>query len=79
MPAAACIVELAIVMQFYHPRGWQGWIGVVFWMAVAIAIIDYVRTLLTFQMLRTHSACRDGYKVSASARARSVAAFFEQA
>jgi ubiquinone biosynthesis protein len=47
--AAACIVGLAIVMQFYHPRGWQTWIGVVFWIAVAIAIIDYVRTLLTLR------------------------------
>jgi hypothetical protein len=47
--AAACIVGLAIVMQFYHPRGWQGWIGAVFWIAVAIAIIDYVRTLLTLR------------------------------
>lgn len=49
MLAAACIVGLAIVMQFYHPRGWQGWIGMVFWVAVAIAIVDYVRTLLTLR------------------------------
>ena len=47
--AAACIVGLAIVMQSYHPQGWQRWIGVVFWIAVAIAIIDYVRTLLTLR------------------------------
>lgn len=49
MLAAACIVGLAIVMQFYHPRGWQAWIGVAFWIAVAIAIIDYIRTLLTLR------------------------------
>jgi len=47
--AAACIVGIAIVMQFYHPQGWQRWIGVVFWIAVAIAVIDYVRTLLTLR------------------------------
>jgi hypothetical protein len=47
--AAACIVGLAVVMQFYHPRGWQAWIGAVFWIAVAFAIIDYVRTLLTLR------------------------------
>jgi len=47
--AAACIIGLAIVMQFYQPRGWQRWIGVVFWIAVTIAIIDYVRTLLTLR------------------------------
>jgi len=47
--AAACIVGLAVVMQFYHPQGWQGWIGAVFWIAVAIAVIDYVRTLLTLR------------------------------
>ncbi|HEX8800144.1 MAG TPA: AarF/UbiB family protein [Terriglobales bacterium] len=47
--AAACIVGLALLMQFYHPQGWQRWIGVVFWIAVAFAIIDYVRTLLTLR------------------------------
>lgn len=47
--AAACIIGLAVVMQFYQPRGWQRWIGLVFWIAVAIAIIDYVRTLLTLR------------------------------
>jgi ubiquinone biosynthesis protein len=44
--AAACIVALAIIMQFYHPRGWETWIGVVFWVVVAVTVIDYVRTLL---------------------------------
>jgi hypothetical protein len=40
--AAACIVGIAMVMKFYHPRGWQACIGAVFWIAVAFAIIDYV-------------------------------------
>jgi ubiquinone biosynthesis protein len=49
--AAACIVGLAVVMQFYRPQGWERWLGVVFWIAIAFAIIDYIRTLLT---LRKH-------------------------
>jgi ubiquinone biosynthesis protein len=47
--AAACIVAIAIVMQFYRPQGWERWIGVVFWLAVATAFIDYVRTLLVLR------------------------------
>jgi len=47
--AAACIVALAMVMPFYHPQGWHRWIGVVFWIAVAFAVIDYARTLLTLR------------------------------
>ena len=47
--AAACIVAVAIVMQFYRPQGWQGWIGAVFWIAVGIVIIDYVRALLALR------------------------------
>jgi predicted unusual protein kinase regulating ubiquinone biosynthesis (AarF/ABC1/UbiB family) len=47
--AAACIVGLAIVMLFYRPHGWEGWIGGVFWIAVGAALIDYVRTLLTLR------------------------------
>jgi ubiquinone biosynthesis protein len=43
--AAACIVGIAIVMQFYRPQGWERWIGVVFWLAVSAAFIDYLRTL----------------------------------
>jgi ubiquinone biosynthesis protein len=42
--ASACIVGLAIVMLFYRPQGWQAWIGVVFWVAVGIALIRAVRT-----------------------------------
>jgi hypothetical protein len=47
--AAACIVGIALVMQFYHPQGWERWIGVVFWIAVAFVFIDYIRTLLTLR------------------------------
>jgi ubiquinone biosynthesis protein len=47
--AAACIIGLAVVMLFYRPQGWQGWIGVVFGIAVAFALIDYVRTLLVLR------------------------------
>jgi ubiquinone biosynthesis protein len=49
MLAAACIVGLAVVMQFYHPRGLQRWTDVVFWIAVAFVFIDYIRTLLTLR------------------------------
>jgi hypothetical protein len=42
--AVACIIGLAVVMQYYRPRGWERWVGVVFWIAVAFAIIDYMRT-----------------------------------
>lgn len=45
MLAAACIVGIAIVMQFYHPQGWRSWIGAVFWIAVAAAVASVVRTL----------------------------------
>jgi ubiquinone biosynthesis protein len=47
--AAACIVGLTIVMLFYRPHGWQGWIGAVFWIAIGAVVIDYVRTLLTLR------------------------------
>ncbi len=46
MLAAACIVGIAIVMQFYHPQGWRDWIGAVFWIAVAAAVVSVLRTLL---------------------------------
>jgi ubiquinone biosynthesis protein len=46
MLAAACIVGLAIVLQIYHPQGWQQWIGVVVWIALVAAIAATVRTLL---------------------------------
>jgi len=46
MLAAACIVGLAIVLQIYHPQGWQQWIGVVVWIALVAAVAATVRTLL---------------------------------
>ncbi len=49
MLAAACIVGLAIVMLFYHPQGWQTWIGVIFWIAVAAAAIHVIRTLVALR------------------------------
>jgi hypothetical protein len=42
---AACIVGLAMVIPFYHPQGWEAWIGVVFWIAVAAVVAGSVRTL----------------------------------
>ncbi len=49
MLSAAFIVGLAIVMLYYHPQGWQGWIGVVFWFAVAAAGIGVVRAVLALR------------------------------
>lgn len=49
MLAAACIVAIAIVMNFYHPQGFQQWIGVVFWIAVAAALVHVVRTLIALR------------------------------
>jgi hypothetical protein len=42
---AACTGGGAIVMLFYRRQGWQGWIGVVFWIAVVAAVTDPVRNL----------------------------------
>lgn len=47
--AAACIVGLAIVMQFYHPQGWRGWIGFVFAAAAVAAIFGSLRTLFALR------------------------------
>jgi ubiquinone biosynthesis protein len=47
--AAACIVAIAIVMLYYHPNGWERWIGIIFWIAVAAAIVHVVRTLLALR------------------------------
>lgn len=49
MLAAACIVAIAIVLTIYHPQGWQQWIGVVFWIAVAAVLAHVVRTLLAMR------------------------------
>ncbi|HEY0394423.1 MAG TPA: AarF/UbiB family protein [Candidatus Elarobacter sp.] len=46
MLAAACIIGLAIVLQLYHPQGWQQWIGVVVWIALVAAIAAAVRTVV---------------------------------
>jgi ubiquinone biosynthesis protein len=46
MLAAACIVGLAIVLQLYHPQGWQQWIGVVVWIALIAALAAGFRTIL---------------------------------
>ncbi len=46
MLASACIVGLAIVLQLYHPQGWQQWIGAVVWIGIIAAIAAVVRTLL---------------------------------
>jgi hypothetical protein len=50
--AAACIVALAIVMQCYRPEGWRAWIRVVYWIAVAAAVMDSVRTCGPFASAR---------------------------
>ena len=42
---AACIVGLAMVIPFFHPQGWESWIGVVFWVAVAAVVAGSLRTL----------------------------------
>src|SRR5262249_24411176 len=47
--AASCIVGLALMMPLYHPQGLQRWLGAVFWIAVAFAVIDYARTLWTLR------------------------------
>ena len=44
MIASACIVGLAIVMAFFKPQGVQRWIGIVFWIGVAIASFIALRT-----------------------------------
>jgi ubiquinone biosynthesis protein len=45
MLASACIVGLAIVMLFYHPQGWQRWIGIAFWIGVTLAFLFALRTV----------------------------------
>jgi hypothetical protein len=47
--AAACIVGLAVVMLSYHPHGWQAWIGVVFWIAVAGVVTGSLRNLFALR------------------------------
>ena len=45
MLASACIVGLSIVMLFYHPQGWERWIGAIFWLGVTIAFLIVLRTV----------------------------------
>jgi len=52
MLAAACIVGLAIVLQLYHPQGWQQWIGIIVWIAILGAVAAAVRTLLGLRRRR---------------------------
>jgi ubiquinone biosynthesis protein len=47
MLASACIVALAIVMLIYHPQGWQRWIGIAFWIGVALALMITLHTIWT--------------------------------
>ncbi len=47
--AAACIVGLAIVLNFYRPQGWGQWIAVPFWIAIAAVVVVVVRTLFALR------------------------------
>ncbi|MBV8370651.1 MAG: AarF/ABC1/UbiB kinase family protein [Candidatus Eremiobacteraeota bacterium] len=47
--AAACIVALAIVLQFYRPSGWQQWIAVPFWIGITAVIVAVVRMLVALR------------------------------
>jgi ubiquinone biosynthesis protein len=42
---AACIIGLAMVIPYYHPQGWDAWIGIVFWLAVTAVVAGSIRTL----------------------------------
>lgn len=44
MLASACIVGITILLAFYHPRGWQGVVGWIFWVAVVVAVLWIFRT-----------------------------------
>lgn len=44
MLASAIIVGLAILLVFYHPQGVGRWIGVVFWVGVALTFLIALRT-----------------------------------
>ena len=44
MLASACIVGITILLAFYHPRGWQGVVGWIFWIAVVVAVLWVFRT-----------------------------------
>jgi ubiquinone biosynthesis protein len=42
---AACIIGLAMVIPYYHPQGWDAWIGIVFLLAVTAVVAGSIRTL----------------------------------
>ena len=42
---AACIIGLAMVIPYFHPQGWDAWIGIVFWLAVTAVVAGSLRTL----------------------------------
>jgi ubiquinone biosynthesis protein len=42
---AACIIGLAMVMPYYHPQGWDAWIGIVFWLAITAVVAGAIRAL----------------------------------
>lgn len=46
---AASIIGLAVVMQFYHPQGWEELIHVVFWTAIAVTTVITLRTIVTMR------------------------------
>jgi ubiquinone biosynthesis protein len=44
MLASACIVGLAIVLVFFKPQGAERWIGIAFWIGVALTFFIILRT-----------------------------------
>jgi hypothetical protein len=42
---AACIIGLAMVIPYYHPQGWDAWIGIVVLLAVTAVVAGSIRTL----------------------------------
>jgi hypothetical protein len=42
---AACIIGLAMVIPFYHPQGWEAWIGIAFWIAAVAVVAGSLRAL----------------------------------
>ena len=45
MLVAACIVGLAMIFPYYHPQGWEGWTGLLFWTAVTAVVAAAAKTL----------------------------------
>jgi ubiquinone biosynthesis protein len=57
--AAACIIGVAVSLQFYHPQGWQQWIVIAFWVAATAAVTVVARTLLGLRAAKTHRKGQD--------------------